>query len=1402
MSQRGAPAAYRGYRLQALYTLKRILAPAIAQNLVFHLEGREDLDIREADNRLVEVIQVKSYENLVLSDLSPSEPNSFFHRTAELLRAPAPPDIKLVNFRSVGPEMRQAWAGDEPQRTQVAKKLRDNGFEESDIEAIFTHVKLIELDEAHEEASVFSSLQDALTGVDPESAFDLLNFWLYTTAEQRATVTRSDLIEKINSVGCFLAERHTHHTEWFTSITPIIDQDIPDDQRSWLQEEFYAGVATRYEHILAELDFRRGNKLAEIAEKLESRRVVIIHGASGQGKTALAYRYLHDAYPEKWRFSIELIENRQHALRIARALAGHANAVQTPMAIYVDVSPHDAEWPEVVKRLARYPHFQILVSIREEDFRRANISGAEFDYDAIELDFDEAEARLIYERAIASGQGRAFLDFDEAWDKFGGSGPLMEFVYLLTQTTTLRERLQGQVNRIRNEVRSMRAHPDELGLLRLVSVASAYEARLHVPNLINELHLPDPDHTLKLFEKEYLLRLSSDRRCVQGLHPIRSRILADLLTSPDVAPWLEAATQALPLMIEDDLESFILHAFIDRPSERARLPEITGKLEPTTWAGLACILRILLWAGVHDYIESNMPAIEAAREEFGQGWWFAVDLDLMGLATTASTNWWTQLGDLVPPERQARIEEIRAKQTSKEDALQLATAWLAHLKARPVSPSSTADWSGVAELCFWGTHLGVAPHIERWLSDDDLACAAGDLALPQFADLSLALYMSNKERHTEWIQANLPILQTRLAQEYSILCLEEQDNVLKLHFLPLQFGFDGDEQKTSADGQISSDPFHEETMDRIRLVRGLFPNHEAYGSQGCGYRMGILPSLLDSSINKEGVPVSALPPTWLVRVNSIAYGLGHNRFRPDTWPEYVEQVLEMRQLTVTCLEQLLRGLIKYLQRSKAVNLLEKHVDMTLWHRCWASVGERPLLPKSAVDPWGFAHEFSSGQRVQSPEQQAYLPKAIALQKYKPYLDAERDYTFSLANFFQQSPHVMLTNFYIGKLPAHSPERDRLFTALQKQGIKTDLAHLTTHNLATAKDLLPTCQWQFRVLFGHIGGNHELTALQEKERDLISLVWQLWYFFANDPGQGWATPLTQIPAKIRSTKQALEIKIQRAIDRIAVEGTRITILHHIDSGWDGAPTLWLRLDLENPTKLYVKFEELVVALREAIGHVEFQELAHYMIGENWEYIAIVPVVRGRMLNHLAWRLLTFTTILSDAEIGEKVWLYIPQPIPSANWEELGLALWDVEDIRLANQLSEAVAGLSILAAQLSDLRDLPDLPESGEMVLRSHVEKQAEGMNECLQAALDAMTTMANRFNDLSEKEQQERADLREAMSGLIEMRQLVLPSEDFDGAQALSIEEVLEYAQRLEQARPLAEGAKLFWSADVLAHMA
>ncbi|NJO48450.1 MAG: hypothetical protein HC840_02010 [Leptolyngbyaceae cyanobacterium RM2_2_4] len=77
-SRSDATPAYRGYRLQALYTLSRILEPHTTSNLVFQPEGAEDLAVFDETNRLIEIVQVKAYsKNLTLSSLSPQKIDSF-----------------------------------------------------------------------------------------------------------------------------------------------------------------------------------------------------------------------------------------------------------------------------------------------------------------------------------------------------------------------------------------------------------------------------------------------------------------------------------------------------------------------------------------------------------------------------------------------------------------------------------------------------------------------------------------------------------------------------------------------------------------------------------------------------------------------------------------------------------------------------------------------------------------------------------------------------------------------------------------------------------------------------------------------------------------------------------------------------------------------------------------------------------------------------------------------------------------------------------------------------------------------------------------------------------------------------------------------------------------------------
>ncbi len=109
-------------------------------------------------------------------------------------------------------------------------------------------------DESDLRKKVFAFLRESLAGGEPKNAFDLMNFWLYLASEKHEELTYDKTMHKLNDIGQYLAERASYHQEWFTSIVPIEDHDIPEDVIGTLSKEFYQGVDARYEHVLAELD--------------------------------------------------------------------------------------------------------------------------------------------------------------------------------------------------------------------------------------------------------------------------------------------------------------------------------------------------------------------------------------------------------------------------------------------------------------------------------------------------------------------------------------------------------------------------------------------------------------------------------------------------------------------------------------------------------------------------------------------------------------------------------------------------------------------------------------------------------------------------------------------------------------------------------------------------------------------------------------------------------------------------------------------------------------------------------------------------------------------------------------------------------------------------------------------
>lgn len=476
MADAGAQAALRGYRLQALYTLKRILESD--ENVLFHLEGQEDLDIVTSNGRVLEVIQMKAYgTNITLSTFSPKKEQSFFRRV--LKRRKAFPDIKelVVSFGPFGAEIRAACKGPSPERERAISDLVGWGYSTSEAEELLSSLELIEEDEMSLEQSIYGYLEDAIAGMgyDPGAAFDLLHAWLYQASENRERVCRRHITERLIKIGTFLAERAAHHREWFTAIRPLTDYSDEVDQER-LSEEFYRGSSARYEHILAGVDIVRHRRLKDIQNAFNRARVVVVRGASGQGKSSLAFRFFKDYAPTSWRFEIRLVQDRTHALSVARALLGHLDAIGAPAYILLDVTPGDLAWPDLVRDLQAHSAARVLVTIREEDWSRTNPQLTNYDFEDIELTFGADEALEIYNKLNERGPSPKALDFDEVWAQFGGQGPLLEFTYLVTQHETLAKRLSQQINVIRDEVRRETGnyHPSELAFLRHVSVASAY----------------------------------------------------------------------------------------------------------------------------------------------------------------------------------------------------------------------------------------------------------------------------------------------------------------------------------------------------------------------------------------------------------------------------------------------------------------------------------------------------------------------------------------------------------------------------------------------------------------------------------------------------------------------------------------------------------------------------------------------------------------------------------------------------------------------------------------------------------------------------------------------------------------------------------------------------------------
>lgn len=1402
----GATGAYKGYRLQALYVLHSILSHDYDHPVVFQPEGHEDLAVYRGDT-LVEIVQVKARIGaLQLSDLRPDQRDSFFNRVADLQEGNPQLAIKIASFGPIGPELERACHSSGSDRDRLIQRITEYGhISEPVARKVFNNLHCVGVSEEELTEAVLTRLKKLAAGIDPDPAFDLLHYWMYQCAEERRKVTSKDVIDKLNIVGKFLAERNAFHTEWFTSIQPMRARSLDEGERARLSAEFRAGISATHDHILAGCDVVRDEKMAALDRLFGEASVVVVHGASGQGKSSLAYRYLYDRFPDLSRYEIVAIENRSHALRIARALSGHAEALAIPFVVYIDVRPGDTDWPELVRQLHKDSKVKILVSIREEDWRRAKLQSHELDFRTLPLTFSETEARLLYESLVQQFTPSHLISFEDAWRQFGGEGPLLEFMYLVNKGETLYARLTQQVQSLRDDVRTRRLHSEELELLRLVSVAGAYGARLRVECLARHLNLPDAGRTMQFFEDEYLLRLSDDRGFVDGLHPIRSAMLADLLTDPVLSPWEKAAMDCITCMDENRLEAFLLHSFGERVSVRSHLLRKLHAFSPKTWVGVAGVIHALLWLGMETYVEENMQLIQEAYTKYGSAWIYALNPDVMGVNPNLAESVPTFVEKYAGSAAAAQMRDIRARQTTNEPILLFASEWLKHVGHAPRTPETEAEWGCVAEAAYWLHRFGISGPLAGALSAMDFPELVDD-GMPTIASSLISTL-------GDFDNPNLPALQQRVIRQFRseglVISLDQDPTRVISHFIVpvarLEQGsrpprFDDPSAEFDVEQPLDEDEdeanrLHDHTMRLVRLMRQIWPQAQVYGTRGYGIpKFDAADGTVGADDTFKEIPQENLPEARLTHLNAVFRGLVQLSLRPADWSEYARTVLQIRQAIVDYVDVLIQllsqhfGSMQRLSDHSLRRLPFNHVDKLLTRL--------PLLPRVAVDPWGYGTEDSvygsvaddGRHQAQHVLLQAY---PAAYRPYRPWLRAFVGYVRPVQNFMRQARVFLIPQSFVGRT---GEDVRRLAAPILSKMDLPKLKHLTIWNLTEASHALRAMQDNFSFLQTHVDGRL-LASVEKRERDGWRTLAHLWVMVALKPRRRWKKPKKAVSRAVEREKDKLLADLSNATTAIDQSRSPLQVIS-AGGAWKQKPALWLAVNSPTVLASIETMEQMLRALKEVFSNSsDDQQVIHRAL---WSNVVLASLVGDKMVRPLV--VVVPVVVLQRAHTTVVPLL---ERLDDRTMSTLGLERHDIsslgEPVRFIDSFHDLLGATAHVKHVVESAKKIDD---DGLGISRRYFEEFVDSsLSPALQRVIDGLASLNRRANKLATEQYARRSHLLEAVSTGLGLSETVVTSL-FDGRDGsmhrISLEQVAGWNELLEEAQAVAIMTYASWAMDVI----
>lgn len=959
-----ASSALKGYRTQFLYSLYRILKES-ENGYTYQPEGfYEDLDILDNENNHIEIIQIKNLSSkLVFSDLF-TNTTSFFNRAEKAITNNENCIIKLVSFGDISDEITD--------KKKLEKKLKNKKFKEISIKKLVDNFFFEIIEEKDIEEKVLELIKDTNLFSDPKISLELLIYWLYTLGENRKPTRTSELILNLQKIGKFISEQEAFNKSFNNTILPLKIKNIENDDLAKYKDDFYYGVSARYEHILADLDIIREEKLSQIETLFQESNIVFIHGASGQGKSTLAYRYLNNYGTENIVYELKISESLNSVFDTINSLDALSKGLNFPILLYIDVTPQNTNWNEILKELYGKENIKFLVTIRQEDWNfRSNDLQQYYKYKEIELNFNKEEAKIIYDSLSKYKKDLKFTDFEESWNAFGNQGLLLEYVYLINQGNTLKSRLFQQVQNIRNKVSQQKT--DELDILKYVCLSDSFNAKLSYKKLINHLNIKVPIKYINELEKEYLLQYSENKEYLLGLHPIRSKILCEILFDEDeYTDIYEFISNALSLIDEDSIHEFLLNSFMKGYYVNESIKSLI-KINFKTYTAYKNVFNALMWKGVYDFIfEKNFENFEELRNFLGDAWSLGLPFNF---TSSDGGSMHDIIKNLFPDDKNEVIKQIHKGFSDESLVFEYILEWFEKISISDLNINNDLELDALSEILFWKAYLNHKISIEFNLTDVTNLSKKLKGNQKEFAKFiySIGTLPESERSFTSEIKNNLI---EYIRKEYSIPYFQETNDTITAQYFynPIKYEEENLEFKENL--------FHEMTMEIVDLLRYIFPNKKKYNVKGIaltnflGINFPYDPS--EKNISNENLPIE-----YLVNINSLFLGVYRVSYKNSMWTEYTRLLNERRNLYNSLTYELVKSFSEYFRTNNytifadTVDLIESKIY---------NLNEISLPASNEYNKWGYRESVN---------------KTSFEDRYSLYKKYQKDYFQGIENFLRQ-----------------------------------------------------------------------------------------------------------------------------------------------------------------------------------------------------------------------------------------------------------------------------------------------------------------------------------------------------------------------------------------------------------------